>query len=105
MFLTSDIPSYDLPGLGVKILDNPQNRRILDEDTGTIYDELEQTLKYMLQNPHTKLYRNEEKFEGAEKNTLHTLQKPPMGTKWNLWVLSLVFSQLFLYYFVLVRGE
>ena len=37
MFLTSEIPSYNLSGLNIKIPDKPLNRRILDEDTRPLY--------------------------------------------------------------------
>ena len=40
MLLTSDIPSYDLPLLNVKIPEKPLSRRLMDKDTGPIYDQL-----------------------------------------------------------------
>ena len=62
MFLTSDMPSYNLPDLNVKIPDKLLSRRILDEDTGLIYGKLQHTLTYMLQNHDTQFYKKEDKF-------------------------------------------
>ena len=38
ILLTLDIPSYDLLGLNIRILDKPLSRRTLDENTGSIYE-------------------------------------------------------------------
>ena len=46
MLLTSDVPSYDLPGLHVKIPNQTQSRKILERDTGPIYGELKQSYIY-----------------------------------------------------------
>ena len=52
MLLTSDTPSYDIAGLNVKIPDK-LSRQILDKDSGPIYSEHEQALRYILQYQET----------------------------------------------------
>ena len=72
MLLTSCIPSYDLPGLNVKISEKTLRRRILNKKKSPIYNDLEQMLTYMLQNDNIRFYRNEEVFFGHKKTSLYT---------------------------------
>ena len=53
MLLTSVVSSDDLPGLNIKIPEEPLSRRKLDKEAGSVYDELEQTLTYMLSSQDT----------------------------------------------------
>ena len=48
MLLTSDNPSYNLPGLNIKIPEKPLNRQKLDKDSRLFYGVLKQTLTHML---------------------------------------------------------
>ena len=48
------ISSYDLPGINVKIQEEPLTRRVLDKDTGLTYNKLDQTLTYMLKIDDTE---------------------------------------------------
>ena len=52
-FLALDIPSYDLPGLSVKIPHKGHQSNIVGKDSGPMYGDLEQTLIYMLENQVT----------------------------------------------------
>ena len=67
MFVTSDIPSYSLPVLNVKIPEKPISRRILQKESGSIYCELKEALTYILKNHATGFYRNEDKFHWAQR--------------------------------------
>ena len=51
--LTSDIPSYDLLGVNIKILDKLLQSHILDKDSGSRYTDPVQSLTYMLDNQET----------------------------------------------------
>ena len=68
MLLASNIPSYYLPDLNVKMPDMPLSRRILKEVKDLIYCELKHTLAYMLQHDDTDFYRNKEEFQWAQKD-------------------------------------
>ena len=91
MFFTSDTPSYKSPGLNGKIPDKQLRKGILDEDRDPTHGECEQTLEYMLQcmiMSSTEMMGN---FNGHKGTFLYVLQNPPIGRKWNLLVLYLVF--------------
>ena len=51
--LMSDIPSYYLPGLNVKIPEKPLNSQMLEMDSGPVHGEFKQTLTYMLKSTDT----------------------------------------------------
>ena len=46
--VTSDMTSYDLPGLNVKIIDKQLSSHMLDINSQPVYGELEQILRCML---------------------------------------------------------
>ena len=68
VLLTSVIPLHDLPGLKVKIADNPLSRRMLDKKSNQIYRKLKQTSIYMLKNHDAEFYRNEEECQWAQND-------------------------------------
>ena len=59
--LTSNIPSYNLSGLNVKIPDKPFNTQTLDKEYGPINSALEQTETHLLESQGMDFYRNQEK--------------------------------------------
>ena len=88
MLMTSNIPSYNLPGLNVKIPDKSLSRRKLEKDTGPIYCKPEQTLTYMSQHEFTELYRSiyrsKEEFQWAQRDFLIYIMKDTYWQKINL---------------------
>ena len=60
MSLTSDVASYDLPCLNIKIPEKLLGRRMLEREAGPICSELEQTPAYLLDSKDTEFYWNEE---------------------------------------------
>ena len=83
MSLTSDIPSYEIPGVNVKIPDRQLSRHIFDKDFGSMYGEPEQTVTCMLKNQDTKGYRKERNFNKHKETLWYTWGKPAAGRKWN----------------------
>ena len=63
ILMTSDIQSYNFPGLNYQMSDKPLSKSILDKDSGLMYGELHQTLAYMAQNDDTEFHGNEEGFQ------------------------------------------
>ena len=69
---TSDIPSYELPGLNVKIRDKSLSSHILHKGSRSIYGELEHILTYMLKRQEIGLYQMKKNFNGHKETSLPT---------------------------------
>ena len=63
MLLTSEIPSYDLLCINVKIPEKPLSRQIQDKYSNPIYDAFVQTLRYTLNSIDIRFCGNEEEFK------------------------------------------
>ena len=92
MLLTSDVPSHDLPGLNVPY--KPFSNHILDEDSGLVYDEHEQTLTYMLESKQVEFYRKKEEFHWAQRDFVTYMKEDKYWLKMELigFMLSIVFA-------------
>ena len=83
MLLTSDIPSYFLPGLNMKIPEKPLRK------------ELKQILKYILQNDDTMFHRNEVEFQWAQRDFLTYMMEATYWQKMELvGSMSVIFAKL-----------
>ena len=72
MLLTSDFPSYELPGLDVKIPDRLLSRCMLDSGSGLMYGKLKQTVTFMLENQEKRSKEMKRNFNGHKKTLRHT---------------------------------